>query len=73
MRINYARKFSIFIMWLLYVLYNFFGDRTDTGLCELLRSIRLNCQLMTKFEMMHILQHRCAAVLAHTQDCHIKK
>jgi len=31
-------------------------NRTDTGLHELLRSIRLSCQLMTRLEMMHILQ-----------------
>jgi len=37
-------------------MYNFFGHGTDTGLCELFWSIRLNCQLMTKLEMMHILQ-----------------
>ena len=30
------------------------GVRTVTGWCEPLWSIRLNCQLMTKFEMMHI-------------------
>jgi len=28
---------------------------------------------MTKLEMMHILQAQVAAVLAHTQGCHIKK
>jgi len=31
-------------------------DRTDTGLCETLRSVRLNSQRWTKLEMMHILQ-----------------
>ena len=30
--------------------------RTDTGLCERLWSMRLNCLLMAKLEMMHILQ-----------------
>jgi len=37
-------------------MYNYWGDGTDVGLCEPLWSIRLNCQLMTKLEMMHILQ-----------------
>jgi len=32
------------------------GYRTDTGLREPLWSIRLNCQLMTRLEMMVILQ-----------------
>jgi len=32
------------------------GGRTDTGLCEPVWSIHLNCQLMTKLKMMHILQ-----------------
>jgi len=31
------------------------------------------CQLMTKLEMMHNCKHRCAALLAYTQGCHIKK
>ena len=40
--------------------------RTDTGLCEPLWSIRLNCQLMTKLEMMRILQaHVCGCISAH--------
>jgi len=34
MRIKYARKFSFFIMWLLACMYNYWVDRTDTGLCE---------------------------------------
>jgi len=47
-------------------MYNFLGDRTDTGLCELLCLIPLNCQLMTKFEMMHILQAQvCGCISAH--------
>jgi len=49
---KYARKFSFFIMWLLCVQ----RERTDTGLCEPLWSIRLNCQLMTKLEKKLILQ-----------------
>jgi len=42
------------------------GERTVTGLCEALWSIHLNCQLVTKFEMMHILQAQvCGCVSAH--------
>jgi len=37
-------------------MYNYWGDRKDTGLCEPLWSIRLNCQSMTKLEMMHTMQ-----------------
>jgi len=37
-------------------MYNYEIERKDTGLCEPLWSIRLNCQLMTKLEMKHILQ-----------------
>jgi len=41
-------------------------DRTDTGLCEPLWSIRLNCQSMTKLEMMHVLQTQvCGCITAH--------
>jgi len=36
--------------------YTTTGGRVDMGLCEPFRSIRLNCQLMTVFDMMHILQ-----------------
>ena len=53
-RMKHARKFSFFRMWLLAYKYNYWGDRTDTALCEPLWSI-LNCQLMTKVEMMQIL------------------
>jgi len=35
---------------------NYWVYRKYTRLCEPLWSIRLNCQLMTKFEMMRILQ-----------------
>jgi len=66
MRIKYARKFSFFIMWLLAYMYNYWGDRTDKGLWEPLWSILLNCQLMTKLEMMHILQAQvCGSISAH--------
>ena len=37
-------------------MYNYWGDRTDTGLCEALWSLRLNGQLMMKLEMIHRLQ-----------------
>jgi len=47
---------------------SYWGDRTNTGLCEPLWSIRQNCQLMAKLEMMHILQAQ--AELAGTQGCH---
>ena len=43
-----------FFMWLLYV--QLLGDRTNTGFCVPLWSIRLNCQLMTKLETKRILQ-----------------
>ena len=57
-------------------MYNYCEGITDMGLCEPLWSVRLNCQL-TKLELMHILHAQvcaahCAAVLAHTQGCHIK-
>jgi len=35
-------------------MHNYRGYGTDTGVCEPLWSIRMNCQLMTKLEMMHI-------------------
>jgi len=48
--------------------------RKYTRLCEPLWSIRLNCQLMTKFEMMRILQAQVYdCITAHTKGCHIKK
>jgi len=53
---KYARKISLFMMWLFAYMCNYSGHRTDTSLCEPLWSIRLNCQLMTKLEMKHILQ-----------------
>jgi len=43
-----VRKLLFFIMCLLNT--NFWGNRTDTGLLELLCSIRLSCQLLTKLE-----------------------
>ena len=47
-------------------MYNHWGHRIDTGLCGLLWSIGLNCQLMTKLEMMHILQAQvCRCISAH--------
>ena len=45
-------------MWLLANMYSYLGGRTDKGFCEPLLSILLNCQLMTKLEMMHTLQAR---------------
>jgi len=66
MRIKHGRKFSFFIVRLLAYMYNYRGDRTDTGLCEPLWSILLNCQLMTKVEMMHTLQAQvCGSSSAH--------
>jgi len=48
-------------MWLLYV--QLLGDRTDTGLCVPLWSVRLNCQLMTKVETTRMLQvHLCDGI-----------
>jgi len=41
-------------MWLLYV--QLLGERTNTGLCEPIWSIPLNCQLMRKLETKHISQ-----------------
>jgi len=35
-------------------MYKYCEDKIDTGLCEPLWSIRLNSQLMTKLEMVHI-------------------
>jgi len=39
MRIKYTRKIPFFIMWLFAYMFNYWGDRTDTGLCEPLWSI----------------------------------
>jgi len=53
-------------MWLLAYINNYWRDRTDMGLCELLWSILLNCQLTTKLEMMHTLQAQvCGSISAH--------
>jgi len=58
-------------MWLFYV--QLLGDSTDSGLCEPLWSNRLNCQLMTMLEMMHILQAQvCGCISAHTRLPHQK-
>jgi len=55
-------------------MYKFWGDRADTGLCELLWSIRRNCQLMAKFEMMHILHaQRCGCISVHPGLPHKKR
>jgi len=48
-------------------MYNYWGNRTDTGLCEPLWSIRLNFQLMAELEMIYILQAQvCGYALADT-------
>jgi len=64
--LNYIRiekNFTFNITVSLYV--QPFGDRGDTCFCEPLWSIRLNCQLMTKLEMMHILQAQvCGCISA---------
>ena len=57
-------------------MYNYWGDRTHTGLCEPLWSICLNCQLMLKLEMTQIFQARvcgCINILTHIHGCLIKK
>jgi len=46
------------------------GGSTDTGLCEPLWSICRNWRSSIRCTFF---KHRCAAALAHTQDCHIKK
>ena len=47
-------------------MYNYWRNRTDTELCEQLRSIGPNCQLLTKLEELHILQaHVCSCIIAH--------
>ena len=43
-------------------MYKYWEDRTDTGLCESLWSVRPNSQLMTKLEMVHM-PHMQALVL----------
>jgi len=58
-------------MWLLYV--QLLGGRTDTGVCKPLWSIRLQCQKLRNSKWCTYCKHSCAAVLAHTQGCHIKK
>jgi len=66
MRIKYARKFPFFITWVSAYMYNYWGDRTDTGICQPSWSILLNCQLMAKLEMMHTLQAQvCGSISAH--------
>jgi len=49
-------------MWLLYV--QLVGGRTDTGFCEALWSIRLNCHIMTRLKMMHILQAQMCSCIS---------
>jgi len=49
-------NFKTFVFYYVGVICTTTGGRTESGLCEPLRSIRLNCQLKTKLEMMHILQ-----------------
>jgi len=45
----------------------------DTGLCEPLRSIRLNCQWMTKLKILPILQAQvCGCISAHPELPHQK-
>jgi len=51
---KYARTYS-FLLCGCYM-YNYWGERKDTGLCEPIWSIRLKCQSMTKLEMKRILQ-----------------
>jgi len=46
-------------------------DSKHTGLCEPFWSIRLNCRRSSK--CCTYCKQRCAAVLAHTHGCHIKK
>jgi len=54
-------------------MYNDWGNRTDTGLCDPLRSVSLNCQLMTKLEIIGILQAQvCSFVRAHLRLSHQK-
>jgi len=73
MRLKYARKFSFFTMRLLAYMCSYWGDRTDTGLCEQLWSILLNCQLMTKLEMMQTSQAQvCGSISAHPGLLHQK-
>jgi len=57
---EYAREFSIFVMWL-FLVCNYWWNRY--GLFEPLCSIRLNCQLMTKL--------RCILLLILIADVHI--
>jgi len=54
-------------------MYNYWTDRTDKGLCEPLWSVRLNCQLMTMLEMIHMLQAQvCCCISAHPRLSHPK-
>ena len=65
MRMKYARKLSVCYYVNIEHATNW-GYKTDTGLCGPLWSIRLNCQLMTRLEMMDTLQAQvCGFISAH--------
>jgi len=54
-------------------MYSCWGNRTNTGLCETSWSIRLNCQLITNYEMMHMMQAQvCGCISAHPGLTHQK-
>jgi len=66
MRIIYKVRKKTFVLYYVAVIFTLLRDRTDTRLCEPLWLIRLNCQLMTKLEMMPVLQAQvCGCVSAH--------
>jgi len=59
------KKTFVFLLCGCYM-YNYWGDRTDSGFCESLWSIRLDCHLRTKFEMMRIWQAQvCGCISAY--------
>jgi len=45
-------------------MYNYWKDRTETGLFEPLWSIRLNCQSLTKLEWCTYFHHKSATASA---------
>jgi len=63
---NHKVRKKTFVLYYVAVIFTLLRDRTDTRLCEPLWLIRLNCQLMTKLEMMPVLQAQvCGCVSAH--------
>ena len=52
-------------------MYNYWGAEQLRAYVSRYDQSAWTANLMTKLEMMHILQNLCAAVLAHTQGCQL--